>query len=157
MKDRALAWIVTLLETRNIPLSVCGGLAANFYGSDRPLNDIDLFVPQARFAEVVSAGAGFVSKPAQHYCEKAEGWDLEYVQLIYKGTKIEVGNACNARIFDRSVSRWRPLVIDFDSTVTGEYLGSRLSVMPRADLIEYKSRLGRAVDLQDISSLRAGV
>jgi hypothetical protein len=153
MAETALAWIVKVLNDRMCPFAVCGGLAARFYGVDRPLNDIDIFVPAACFQAVVDAGAQYISKPAQHYCEAAEGWDLEYVQFLYAGTKIEVGNARQVNIYERALARWRPLVVDFDSTVSGVILGSRVSVMPKTDLMRYKTQLGRDVDLQDVSVL----
>lgn len=40
----AAQWIVGLLRDRSIPFLICGGLAAKGYGSERELNDIDLFV-----------------------------------------------------------------------------------------------------------------
>ena len=135
MKENALAWIVEILQENRVPFSICGGLAANFYGSERPLNDIDLFVPDEYFSDVVEAGAKYISKPAQHYCEKAEGWDLEYVQFIFEGVKIEVGNSKNAKVYDTSASRWHELIIDFQDTVKGKILGSEVSVMPVTDLV----------------------
>ncbi len=156
MQEKALAWIVSILDEKEIPYSICGGLAANFYGSERPLNDIDLFVPESYFDGVVESCAGYISKPAQHYCEAAEGWDLVYAQFIFAGTKIEVGNASNARIYDASSSCWHTLNIDFQNTVRGELLGTEVSVMPMADLIHYKRLLNRAVDQQDVLMLNGG-
>jgi hypothetical protein len=52
----AAQWIVELLRDRNIPFLICGGLAAKGYGSERDLNDIDLFVPGEDFSAVVQAG-----------------------------------------------------------------------------------------------------
>ena len=153
MKEKALAWIVTLLNDNNSPFSICGGLAAQFYGAKRPLNDIDLFVPAQYFDTVVNAGKAYISKPAQHYCEAAEGWDLEYVQFIYKGVKIEVGSAKGVKIFDSVSSTWQALTIDFENTVKGELFGVPVSVMPKEDLIAYKTSLGRDVDRIDIQSL----
>lgn len=74
----AAQWIVKLLNDRSIPFLICGGLAAKGYGSERELNDIDLFVPGKYFSSVVQAGKDYVSKPAAHRQE--EGWDVTYVQ-----------------------------------------------------------------------------
>ena len=56
MHHLAAQWIVGLLRDRNIPFLICGGLAAKGYGSERDLNDIDLFVSGEHFSSVVQAG-----------------------------------------------------------------------------------------------------
>jgi hypothetical protein len=147
----AVQWISGLLRERNIPFLICGGLAAKGYGSERDLNDIDLFVPGADFSSVASAGQQYVSKAATHYRE--EGWDLTYVQFMYEGIKIEVGNADGARIFDASRQCWVPLNIDFSRYKTVCLLDLDLPVMLKEDLVEYKSVLSRPVDIEDIRAI----
>ncbi len=153
MPEAALRWIAGLLQGQRIPFLICGGLAAIGYGSRRPLHDIDLFVPGDHFAQAVALGAQYLSKPAQHYCEAAEGWDLEYVQFRYQATKIEIGNAANARIWDTAVGRWVALELDFARCQYRPLLGIEVPLMERADLIAYKRRLGRPVDLEDIAAI----
>ncbi|MBA2781003.1 hypothetical protein [Billgrantia kenyensis] len=147
----AAHWIVSLLRSGNIPFIVCGGLAAQGHGASRPLHDIDLFVPEAHFAQVVAAGQGFISKPAQRYNE--EGWNLEYVQFRYEGVKVEVGNAGEAYVYDVGRQAWARLDIDFTRYQKITLLGLELPVMRKADLIQYKSWLGRPVDAQDIREM----
>jgi len=105
---------VGLLRVRQIPFQICGGLAAQGYGAERELNDIDLFVHGEHFATVVQAGQAFISKPAGHFCE--EGWDLTYVQFKQAGIKVEVGNAeggaalsCRKRDLGAATHRFHPL------------------------------------------------
>lgn len=130
---------------------ICGGLAAIAYGSRRPLNDIDLFVSDEHFQAVVAFGAGFISKPPQIYC--GEGWDLEYVQFNHHGTKVEVGNAADAKIFDDAKNAWIELDIDFENVQRLHVLGVDLPIMSAAALINYKKKLDRAVDREDIAQI----
>nr|WP_282562611.1 hypothetical protein [Marinobacter panjinensis] len=131
---------------------ICGGLAAKGYGSERPLNDIDLFVPGEYFSVVVQAGQEFVSKAATH--RKEEGWDLTYVQFKYEGIKVEVGSSDGPRIFDASNQAWVPLSIDFSRYATVYLLGLELPLMLKDDLVQYKSALSRPVDIEDIRAIR---
>ncbi len=148
----AARWIVGLLEERNIPYLVCGGLAARGYGSGRELNDIDLFVPGEHFSSVVEAAREYISKPPNHYQE--EGWDLTYVQFSYGGVKIEVGNADGPKIYDVWRKAWVPLDVDFSRCMRVKLLGLELPLMLEEDLIQYKSVLSRPVDVADIRAMR---
>lgn len=151
MAKEALHWIVGLLRSRSVPFVVCGGLAARGYGSTRPLHDIDLFVPAARFAEVVQAGGPFTSKPAQRYRE--EGWNVEYVQFIYHGTKIELGNAEGVEVQDHATGQWVALEIDFAQCERACLFGEEVPLMAREHLVAYKRHLGRPVDLVDVEAI----
>jgi len=144
----AAQWIVELLRDRNIPFLICGGLAAKGYGSERDLNDIDLFVPGEDFSAVVQAGQEFVSKAAAHRQE--EGWDLTYVQFKYESIKVEVGSADGPKIFDAGSETWVPLDIDFSRYATVHLLGLELPLMLRDELVQYKFALSRPVDIRAI-------
>jgi len=148
----AARWIVALLEERNIPYLVCGGLAAKGYGSGRKLNDIDLFVPGEHFLTVVGAAREYISKPPKHYQE--EGWDLTYVQFSYGGVKVEVGNADGPKIYDVRGETWISFTVDFSRYMRVELLGLELPLMLEEDLIRYKSVLSRPVDVADIRAMR---
>lgn len=150
----AVQWIVGLLQERNIPFLIVGGLAAKGYGSERDLNDIDLFVPGEHFPSVVQAGQAFVSKAAAH--RREEGWDLTYVQFKYEGVKVEVGSADGPRILDAANQAWIPLEIDVSRQETVQLLGMALPLMLKEDLIRYKAALSRPVDIEDIRAMREG-
>ena len=152
MHHLAAKWILGLLRDRNIPFLICGGLAAKGYGSERDLNDIDLFVPGECFWSVVEAGQEYVSKAAAH--RREEGWDLTYVQFKYEGVKVEVGNADRAQIFDAQNRTWVALNIDFSRYETVHLLGLELPLMLKEDLIWYKSLLSRPVDIEDVLAIR---
>ncbi|RLW65047.1 MAG: hypothetical protein B6D73_09605 [gamma proteobacterium symbiont of Stewartia floridana] len=152
-QSKALCWIVSLLNQHQISFLICGGLAAIGYGSNRKLNDIDLFVTSNHFNKVVSLGDEYISKPAQRYCEATEGWDLEYVQFVYHDIKIEIGNSEGAKIFDSSTHAWTPLKLDFSLIEYKTILGIEIPLMDRKARIDYKKKLRRPVDLQDIEAM----
>ncbi len=52
--EEALKWIVGILNKHNIPYRIGGGFAANFYGSNREINDIDFSLSGEYFSEIVS-------------------------------------------------------------------------------------------------------
>jgi len=147
----AAQWIVGILRDENIPYLICGGLAAKGYGSDRELNDIDLFVPGEFFSAVVQAGQRYISKAAMHYRE--QGWDLTYVQFKYEGVKVEVGNADGPHIYDASSEAWIPLKVDFSRYKMVNLLGLELPLMLKEDLLRYKTALSRPVDIEDIRGI----
>ena len=152
MHHLAAKWIAGLLRDRNIPFLICGGLAAKGYGSERDLNDIDLFVPGECFWSVVEAGQEYVSKAAAH--RREEGWDLTYVQFKYEGVKVEVGSSDGPRIFDANRQTWVPLSIDFSRYATVSLLGLELPLMLKDDLVQYKTALSRPVDIEDVCAIR---
>jgi hypothetical protein len=152
-QTNALQWISSLLKKHQIPFLVCGGLAAIGYGSRRKLNDIDLFVPTEYFKRVVNLGMKYISKPARHYRESSEGWELEYAQFIYHGVKIEIGNPDGAKIYDRACEQWTPLKLDFSAVESKLLSGIEIPLICRKTLIEYKIKLGRPVDLLDIEAM----
>jgi hypothetical protein len=67
----ALDWIIDYLEQNEIPYLVCGGLAAQAYGSKRELVDIDLYTPDAFISQISSMGTDYITfGPAHHVGEK---------------------------------------------------------------------------------------
>lgn len=148
---KALEWIEAELRAVGTPRLYCGGLAVLAYGGTRPLNDIDLFVPAAHFQPLVDALAAYIRKPAVRQCEA--GWELTYVQFVYDGVKIEIGSDDHPRIQDGASGEWVELGIDYDSAEQRSFAGCTIPVMARDQLIAYKRRLGREVDLIDVGQL----
>jgi hypothetical protein len=153
----ALRWIVELLEARQIPFQVVGGLAAHAYGATRPLVDLDLYVPSARLPEIAAVAA---SEPAARLLRAPErysdaAWDLTFLAFEYAGQRVELGGADEASYFDRRAGRWRDAAIDFSGAVPRAVLGRVVPVMPRAELVAYKRALDREVDRLDLAELEA--
>ncbi len=144
----ALSWIVGFIEEHNIPYVICGGLAAKAYGSERELNDIDLYVPDKYFSSIVEFGASYITYGPIHH--KGKQWDLKYVQFNYLGQEVEVGSDKNCKIYDALKSQWSLQKIDFESWERRKIYGVEIKVMNKNDLLAYKIKLNRKVDIEDI-------
>lgn len=147
----ALIWLKGILESNHVHYQIVGGLAAHIHGGTRPVADIDLYIPKEEVKRLLPLVSQFISKPLSHYVE--EGWDLEYLQLIYQGQKIEIGLSPGTKIKSSNSGSWVELPTDFSKSVLKSYLGVVLPTMPVAELVEYKRILGRPVDLIDIDEL----
>jgi hypothetical protein len=148
---RALAWIVELLRDLDVPFQVVGGLAARAYGADRPLVDLDFYVPTNRLGDVAASASPHLVRAPAHHAD--DDWDIIFMALEHNGCRIELGGADDARYFDRRADRWVDVDIDYDAAVEREVCGLTLPIMPLDELIAYKRALDRAVDRQDLAQI----
>ena len=153
MEGEALRWIVEVLRGIGVPFQAVGGLAARAYGARRPLHDLDFYVPTHRLGDVADAAQAYVVRPPLHY--RDESWDLVFMKMEFHGCEIELGGADGALFFDRHADQWRAADIDFTRSVDRVVFGVSLPTMPLNQLIAYKQMLGRDVDHQDITEMRA--
>lgn len=153
MSKKALSWIDSKIRTSSSPYQICGGLAARAYGADRPLNDIDLFVPKENYESIHNQTKSYLSKPSSRYIDESEGWDVEYFQLVYDSVKIEIGNSENVKIFDSAKKIWLHLDIDYEASELIPVFGLLVPVMPKLSLLWYKNKLARDVDVVDVSAI----
>jgi hypothetical protein len=148
----AFIWIVDILDKYGIPYQVEGGLAANCYGSTRELVDIDIFIPSFGFETISKDVTGYVVfGPALH---TGTHWRLVYQILNYCGQQIEICDAGKAIYLDTQNNIWIKRDIDFTKAETIEIFGISTKVIPRDDLLEYKSRTNREVDIIDIEQIK---
>jgi hypothetical protein len=146
----AFVWIVNILTTLNVPFQIVGGLAAKAYGVNRDLWDIDIDIPEDKFALVKPQVNDFVIFGPARIKEKP--WDVVVMTLKYQGQAIDLGSD-RAKIFNQLTGEWHQLNTDFAQSVWMELYGLQVPVISRQDLIAYKKILGRAVDLADIALL----
>ncbi|QIA64929.1 MazG-related protein [Vibrio astriarenae] len=146
----ALLWLKDILEKNQIEYQIVGGFAAFLHGGSREIADIDLYINKSDAEKLLPNVVDFISKPLTHYVEG--GWDLEYLQLIYRTQKIEIGLTPGTRI-QSTDGVWFELETDFNTSVARTYKGIEVSVIPVDKLLEYKRILGREVDLIDIVEL----
>jgi hypothetical protein len=150
----ALAWIVDQLKLRGIPFAIVGGLASNAYGGSRPLNDIDIDVPDSALPLLASELADYRTFGAER--SVGECFDCQLLGLSYLGQEIELSGAESLLILDRTCNKWMAWPTDLERIEERAVLGIRVPVMDRNALIAYKQIAGRETDLIDVSELERG-
>lgn len=151
---QALEWICGVLRERRVPFQVVGGLAAHVFGASRPVVDIDMYAPLSEHPELLPALAAATVWGPQHY--RDESWDLVFMKLDHGRVRIEIGDSsANPRLFDQIAQRWTDQRIDFSRSVQHTAFGVCVPVIPKQELIAYKTALNRDVDLVDIAQIAA--
>jgi hypothetical protein len=148
----ALAWTVGVLERRGVPYQVVGGLAARAYGAERPIVDVDLYVPFDRAQGALEEIRPNVVWGPEHHAD--EEWDLTFLKADFGGQRVELGDSSSdPRFFDREEGRWVSQRVDYDTSARMELIGVPAWVMPEEELVRYKRVLGRPVDLEDVAQI----
>ncbi len=88
----------------------------------------------------------------EHYVDAH--WDLTFLKIDYHNQRIELGDANSTRIFDKQHGKWLTLDVDFSKSNMLSVLGTVVPVMPKTQLIEYKSILSRNVDRTDLAEIK---
>lgn len=155
MKDTkaALIWITDILKKHQIPFQITGGLAAIAYGVSRPLEDIDIDIPDDKFNLVENEVKNYIVYGPTRF--KSEKWDLLLMTLNYLGQDIDLSGADQTYICDEKTKEWIKLVEDLLNAPIKSIFGLQLPVIPYDKLINYKKILSREVDLIDIQQLES--
>lgn len=150
----ALEWISGFLDELGIPFQVAGGLAAIAHGSRRPLHDIDIYVPGGSLERLLPhLDDEHLSRGPLHH--RDEHWDCVFVELHHAGVEIELADADRTRYRAGEEEPWHDAEVDFDGGVRREVYGVELPVMGRTELVRYKRRIGRDVDVEDVARIEA--
>lgn len=149
---RALEWITLLLEQRQIPYKVSGGLAARVHGATRPLADIDIDMPDSRLLELEEICSDFITRPLGAY--EDESWRIKLLTLSYHGQEIDLVGA-GGEIFNVQQGCWEGRRCNLDERLLVDLYGTRTWVDTRENLLRYKQVLGRPVDVKDCNEMLA--
>ena len=147
----AFYWIVNILKTLNIPFQITGGLAAVVYGSNRPLEDIDIDIPEECFALVKEEVKDFIIYGPHRF--KDETWDLMLMTLKYNGQLIDLAGVYNTKIFNKKTQKWQVCHVDFSKAEMKQCFDLEVPVMSKDELLFYKKIIARPVDLIDIEQI----
>lgn len=146
-----LIWITNILNGKSIPFQISGGLAAKIYGSPRPLNDIDIDIPEENFINIYEDVKPYIIYGPSQY--KDEKWDCYLMTLNYFGQEVDICGAYNTKITTKNNKDWIKLVTNLKNVNYQEYLEVLLPVMPKQELIDYKRQLNGGHQLVDINSI----
>lgn len=138
----AFNWIVNILKARGVPLAITGGLAAKIYGATRPLNDIDIDIPDDKIDVIYQDVRDYVvDGPIQMTGEGDDWWKGKLLTLNYQGQLIDITGADTLKVRDSINNVYVSCGTDFSKAVEQEIFGLKVPVVSREELIAYKKLL----------------
>ena len=147
----ALNWIVKLLRKHKIPFQISGGFAANIYGSNRSLADIDIEVSDKDVLNIQKSVKKYIIYGPMRYRDKE--WDLLRMTLKYKNQEIDICGIDSQNIFDRQTKKWTKRKIDLPKSTRKKVYNLIVPIIPIKNLMSDKKKISRDVDIQDIKTL----
>ena len=147
----ALVWIIRILRKKKIPYQITGGLAARLYGSTRPLADIDIEIHDKDIKKIFPHVKDYVVNGPLHYVDHQ--FDIYGVFLKYKGQSIDICGTDTQKVFNKPKNKKTSKIINLKKAIRKKVYGLSVKLVPLKDLIDYKKRLARKVDLEDIKQL----
>jgi predicted nucleotidyltransferase len=153
MKDTkaALIWIVDILNKHAIPFQIGGGFAAYVYGAKRAIHDIDIALPTNKLELLLPEVREYIIHDLKEH--KDSHWEFTGMTLEYKGQEIDLVGAQAKRYLDEKTQTWIVSENDFSTSEFREIYGITVPLMAKEQLIAYKKKLGREVDIADVKAL----
>jgi hypothetical protein len=147
----ALVWITDILRKYSIPFQITGGLAAILHGSKRPLEDIDIDIPEDTFALITNEVQNYIIYGPEIF--KNEKWNILLMTLNYQGQSIDLSGAYHSTVFNEKTHQWETLPEYLSRSVIMTTYELTLPIISRDDLLAYKAILARDVDLIDMREI----
>mgnify|MGYP001591934445 FL=1 len=147
----ALKWIVDILRKNKIPFRISGGLAVRAYGSKRDLVDIDIEIRDKDFEKILPFIKKFKYVGPNKY--RDDEWDTIGLAIDYKGQSVEFCGADSQKIFNKNTKIWERLESDLNDFENKIVFGIEVPIIPKKELIKYKSKIRIRVDLVDVEFL----
>lgn len=149
--QKTLAFLLPVFQNLHIPFQITGGLAAHIYGSNRPINDIDIDVPEDRMQEIIPYFEKYIIFGPGRY--RDDKWDLQLITLDYDGQEVDLGGAFQTKIFDNQNQLWINCPVNFATTEFKSFLGMNLPLINPHELIVYKKLLTGDHQKEDIIAI----
>jgi hypothetical protein len=150
--EEAFHWIVGILRKHDMPFQLSGGMAAHVYGSGRPINDIDIEVPNARLAELVPDVREFLEEGPFHLVD--ERWDLDIMVLNYHGQILDMCGDKPVRICDARTGTWCDMPSDLSTARMMTVFGVEIPVVDPEKLADYKVMLAGDHQKIDVAAVQ---
>ena len=147
----ALKWIAYLLERHRIDFRISGGFAAKTYGSKRPLADIDIELKTVDMIRIFPYIRSKIIFGPRIYEDK--NWRLFLITIRFKGQEIDLCGKEVLEIFDKNRNKWVRIGQRASRREFEKVYGIEVPVIGKKELIDYKSKLMRRVDRQDLKYL----
>lgn len=147
--EGALIWIVNILDSKKVQFQVTGGFAAKLYGSPRELADIDIDINDDDFEKIIDEVRPYIIFGPEQF--KDENWDLRLMTLEYEGQVVDICG--EATIFDKNNKEWILIKTDFSNCNYINIYSLDVPVISKESLVNYKNKLLRDVDVEDIKAL----
>jgi len=152
--QQGLKWIVKILNKHKIPYKIGGGFAANFYGSPRPVRDIDISLSGKYFSTIIPEVSGHIVAGPKHYLN--DKWDCNTLSLNYKGQEIDITDVDTLRMTNKDRTKWiqsKELYSQHDP-VLADINGINVYFFHPKTLIAYKKELDGDHQLVDIEAIQ---
>jgi len=147
----ALHWIVPILRKSKTDFQITGGLAARIYGSNRKLADIDIDLSEKEIIKLKSILRDYIIYEPKMY--RDNNFKLFLMTLNFKGQKIDLCGIENQKVFNKGTKKWEKEKINLSQATNKTAYELKIPVIPLEDLINYKSKIRRRVDLIDICKI----
>lgn len=147
----ALHWILDILEKYQITYCISWWLSAHLYGADRPVNDIDIDIPESIFDIIISDIRPYIIFWPALYTDKKR--KLLLATLNYHWQEIDLSWAENIYLYNEITNSWIHKPTDFTRSLKLLIDDRTVSVNHPQDLISYKSLLHWEHQLTDIEAV----
>ena len=141
--------LVTVLEQQSIDYALCGGIAMAVHGSPRATIDIDLLIEPEAVEDLfkIAADLGYTIR----------GKDLQFAKGTIEIRRISKIEPASGDLLSLDLLLVTPEIRSvWQSRVTADWEGGKLSVVSREGLIEMKQLRSSGQDLDDIEKLQRG-
>jgi hypothetical protein len=149
--ESAFKWIVGLLRENKIPFQLSGGFAARLYGANRPLYDIDIEVQDQYFDKLFPFVKDYVIYGPQRY--KDSTFDVLLMTLKYDGQEIDISGCESDKLYNHDTKQWESCDTKINDVVEKKVYGLIVPVIKWQDLVEYKKKIRRPTDLEDVQAI----